>query len=215
MSEALNRQPPEISPDLELELRAKINEWMPELAELLPEIPLDAEIIFNNKRLISYTGTGGFAKDFKLIELAFDSNFIGDKDEQMINFKGSLFHEFYHLVQGFVGNNESLHGISALETAIYEGSATKFEVLRAVTNPSWSQYPDDIKNWIHEIVELGNEYDYKKWKFYDPETNRRWILYRSGCYIVDQAILKSGKRIEELAKTPPMDIFMMSGIELI
>ena len=214
MSEALDRQQHEVSPNLELELRTKISEWLPELSQILPEVPLDAEILFDNNWLIPDTGTGGFAMEPKKIALAFNPEFTGDKEEQMVNFKGSLFHEMYHLVQGFVGNDESLNGISALENAIYEGAATKFEVLRAGTNPGWSQYPEEIEDWVREIAKVGNEYDYGKWKFYDPETNRRWILYRSGCYIVDQAILKSGKAIEELAKTPPMEIFEMSGIEI-
>jgi uncharacterized protein YjaZ len=215
MSETLDLQPHEISPDLELELRAKINEWMPELVSLLPDIPLDAEIIFDNRWLIPDTGTGGFALEPQKIALAFNPDFTGDDEEQKKNLKGSLFHEYYHLVQGFVGNDESLNGISALENAIYEGAATKFEVLRAGTNPGWAKYPEEVEDWVSEIAKVGNEYDYGKWKFYDPETNRRWILYRSGCYIVDQAMLKSGKAIEELAKTPPMDIFKMSSIEII
>jgi uncharacterized protein YjaZ len=214
MSETLDQQPPEIGPELELELRARINEWLPELAEILPEVTLDAKITFDNKWLISDTGTGGFALEPKHVALAFNPGFVGDKNEQMRNFKGSLFHEFYHQVQEFVGNDEDLHDITALENAIYEGAATKFEVIRVGTNPGWSQYPEDAEDWVREIATLGNLFDIGKWKFYDPQTNRRWIMYRSGCYIVDQAMLKSGKSIEELAKTPPMDIFKMSEIEL-
>ena len=187
---------------------------MPELADMLPGIPLDAKISFDNQWLIADTGTGGFALELKHLTLAFNPDFSGDKTEQMRNFKGSLFHEFYHLVQGFVGSDNELHGITALENAIYEGAATKFEVLKAGTNPGWSQYPEEIEDWVREISALGNSFDYNKWKFYDPETKRRWIMYRSGCYVVDQAMLKSGESIENLAKIPPMDIFKMSGIEL-
>jgi hypothetical protein len=214
MSEILDRQPTEISPDLESELRAKIDEWMPELAGLLPGIKLDTEVSFDNKHLIPYTGTGGYIFELNHVLLAFDPDFEGDKDEQMLNFKGSLFHEFYHQVQEFVGDDEDLHDITALESAIYEGAATKFEVIRVGTNPGWSQYPDEVEDWVREVATLGNSFDIGKWKFYNPEINKRWILYRSGCYIVDQAMLKSGKSIEELAKTPPMEIFKMSGIEL-
>lgn len=117
-------------------------------------------------------------------------------------------------MQGFVYYGGDLTDISAVDHAIYEGAATKFEQIRAGTNPGWSQYPEEVEDWVREISLLGNEYDFGKWKFYDPETSRRWILYRSGCYIVDQAMLKSGKSIEELAKTPPMKIFEMSGIVL-
>lgn len=214
MSKVLQRPVPEIPKDLHDRLYAKISEWMPELAKLLPDIPLEAEVAFDNEYLIPDTGTGGYILELNHVLLAFDPDFDGDKDEQMLNLKGSLFHEFYHQVQGFVGKDEDLNHITALENAILEGAATKFEVIRVGTKPGWSMYPDEAEDWVREIATLDNPYDISKWKFYDHETNRRWILYRSGCYIVDQAMLKSGKTIEELAKIPPKDIFELSEIKL-
>lgn len=91
MSEALHRPTPEIPKDLQDELFAKINEWMPELTELLPDLPLDAEVSFDNRWLIEDTGTGGCAVRTKLIELAFKPDFVGDKFEQMANLKVAYF----------------------------------------------------------------------------------------------------------------------------
>lgn len=166
---------------LDQNLRNNISLWEPELRQCLPNLTETFDISFNNRWLISFTGTGGFAASEKRIELAFDPNFEGDRDEQMKNFRGSFFHEAYHLVQGFVGADESLRGISILENAIYEGAATKFEVIRAGTSPGWSQYDsEEIHDWFLELSNLNDNSDYRRWKFYDAETGRRWIAYRTG-----------------------------------
>lgn len=198
-----------------MQLREKLHEWEAELRSLLPGLPEKIEIEFDNTQLIPSDGTGGFALERDKILLAFDPNFSGDKDQQMCNFKASLFHEGFHLLQGFVGNDEDIKHVSALENAVYEGAATMFEMLRAGSNPPWGAYPEDVQNWVDELARLDNETYWKawrQWKFYDPETDRRYIMYRSGTYIVEQALKNSGKSIEELAVLGPMDIFELSGL---
>lgn len=212
-SKTAPNSPIEIEPELEVALLEKVRDWEPELRELLTELPDDITVELDNRHLIKSTGTGGFAAEPSKIYLSFDPSFEGDKESQMIDFRASFYHEAYHLVQGFVGSDETSWGETRLENAILEGAATKFEMIRAGSNPGWGQYDEtEIKDWVKEVAALTKEDDIIKWKFYDPDTGRRWIMYRSGSYIVDQALQKSGLQIEGLVRLKPMEIYKLSGL---
>ncbi|MEX0748875.1 MAG: DUF2268 domain-containing putative Zn-dependent protease [Candidatus Saccharimonadales bacterium] len=162
--------------------------WLQEVRELLPQVPEVIEVIFDNQYLIKITGTGGFALDKDKIALAFDPAFT-NKNLQFNNLRGSFYHECFHLVQGWVGGVAGGE-ISAIEDALMEGSATVFERERTGTKPPWSDYSDikNIDEKLATIKELGANYDWQKWKFYDPETNTRWILYKVGVYLTEKIL---------------------------
>lgn len=186
--------------------------WLQEVRELLPEIPEDLEVLFDNRYLIDEVGTGGFAAAKNRIVLAFDPYFA-DKDSQFEDLRGSLYHECFHLVQDWTGETTQNRDVPAIENAIMEGAATVFERERTGAIPLWSDYSDleDIERTISHVKELGSDYDWQKWKFYDPDTDTRWILYKTGVYIVDAALVGNDLSIEDVAHMGATEILKASG----
>lgn len=206
--------PKKISEQTQTKLLKQIASWETELRSLLPNLPKDIKIEFNNYFLISFTGTGGFALTKDTVALAFDPNFKGNKTKQMEDFKGSYFHEAYHLVQGFTGEDADSN-LSAIENAILEGAATVFEKTRTKTDPPWSHYENKaiMLKWIEEIKSLPIKYDWRKYKFYDEKTERRWIMYKTGTFIVEEALKKNPSlKIEDLAALSAIKILELSEL---
>lgn len=44
--------------------------------------------------------------------------------------------------------------------------------------------------WLQEVRGLPNgfEYEWQRWKFFDPGTGRKWILYKVGVFLVDEVL---------------------------
>ncbi len=211
---------PENNPALHLDeeqLFLLLPAWEKEVRRLLPALPLQVNVQFNNNWLIDVTGTGGFAHTRNNIELAFDFNFKGDKTKQLNDLRGSYYHECYHLVQNFTGDefDDASTPLPAIDNAIYEGAATRFEAIRANSTPPWGEYDSKevMIGWVEELRLLPPDYDWNRWKFYDEETGNRWIMYRTGSFIVDQALeLNSDIEIEDLATLSPKKIFQLAKL---
>lgn len=191
--------------------------WHPEVKSLLPNLPEGITIHFFNDFLIPHTGTGGFAYDVDAITISFDSDFK-DRQKQMHELRGVYFHECFHLAQGFVSqilDKDPKLKPTALENAIYEGAATVFEREHAGTRPLWGEWSEleNINNLTHQVAALPEEYDWRKWKFYDPETGNRWMLYRVGTYVTDQALKNnSDVAIQDLAAKSAKEIFELYSL---
>ncbi len=187
--------------------------WNDEVKALLPDVPGDLKVKFNNEWLIPDTGTGGFASSKEKIELSFDENFE-DKEAQMKDLRASYFHECYHVVQGFTGQDYDDH-MPAIENAILEGAATRFEITYASADPGWSNYPEREKvvEWVNLVKGLPVNYDWQKWKFYNPEMKERWIMYRAGVFVVDQALENSKLDIIDLVKMSAKDILALAELD--
>ncbi len=187
-------------------IESALQVWLGEVRELLPQVPEDVEVVFDNQYLIDLTGTGGFALDENKIALAFSATFE-DKETQFKNLRGSFYHECFHLVQGWTGG-EAGGEIPAIEDALMEGAATVFERDRTQSSPPWADYSDigNIDHVAEEVESLGVDYDWRKWKFYDSETNTRWILYKIGTYLVDKALANKALSIEDIATMDAVEI---------
>jgi uncharacterized protein YjaZ len=189
--------------------------WTEKLHELLPEAPQDLTIEWNNRWLIPETGTGGATLSKRKIELAFDPTYDGNKEDKIVDLKGSYFHEVFHTVQGWTFEDTAGKEISAIDSAIYEGAATVFERDRAKTKPLWGLKDDDetMLKWLEEVRNLPNDYDYRKYKFFDSDTGRRWILYPVGTFIVDQALENNPDIvIEDMATISPVQILALAKL---
>ncbi|MGH8532580.1 MAG: hypothetical protein ACREV1_07595 [Gammaproteobacteria bacterium] len=53
---------------------------------------------------------------------------------------------------------------------------------------------------------------YHDWMFQHPD-DRRWIGYRAGTYIADQAIAASDRSAAELVLTPTDEILKIAGVD--
>ncbi|WP_280564346.1 DUF2268 domain-containing putative Zn-dependent protease [Chromohalobacter sp. 48-RD10] len=122
----------------------------------------------------------------------------------------TLFHELHHLVRGWVMYGGAVR-TSFMEGVVSEGLATVFERDFGGRETPWGQYPDEIAQWVAELLELPMSASYEHWMFQHPD-GRRWVGYRAGTYIVDQAILASGLSAADLALVTSDEIIRMSGI---
>lgn len=122
----------------------------------------------------------------------------------------SLFHELHHLVRGYVMTG-SAAPISLLDAVVSEGLATVFSRDFAADDPPWGHYPADVREWVDELLTLPSDAPYRTWLHQHPD-GRRWIGYKAGTYIVDQAVAASGRSSAELVSTPTEEILRLAGV---
>lgn len=122
----------------------------------------------------------------------------------------TLFHEMHHLVRGwtFYGAAEAT---SFMQGVVSEGLATAFARDAAGDDASWARYPDDVQTWVDELRELPSTASYHHWMFQHPD-GRKWIGYRAGTYIADQAIVRGGTSAAQLAESPWEDVVALAGL---
>jgi hypothetical protein len=206
---------PEFDATLQSVFAANIPKWHAEVKKLLPTLPDRIDIKFDNQYLLPEKGSGGFSLSQNEIALAYDTSFRGERESQFYYLRGCYYHECYHIVQGFVGDNRS-KGLSALFYAIYEGTATQFEMIRSGVVPEWGKYPNEqtITQWLNEVKTLPIGYDWRKWKIDEPNSNSRWILFSLGTYIANLALQKSKLQIESLVSKRPEEILMLAKLKI-
>jgi uncharacterized protein YjaZ len=127
---------------------------------------------------------------------------------------GAVLHEAMHVVQRFtMWEYRDRTPPPALEHAVFEGCATVFERERAGTAPPWARVEDDetMQAWTAEVAALGTDFDWRRWKFYDPDTGRDLVLYRVGTFVVDRALAATGAEIESLAERAVTEIAALAG----
>lgn len=107
--------------------------------------------------------------------------------------RATLFHEFHHLVRWRESERETI-----LDRAVTEGLATAFERDSAGAAAPWGLYPAEVSAWLDELRALPPDADRKIWMFHHPD-GRRWIGYKVGTYLADQAAARSKKTPAELA----------------
>lgn len=123
----------------------------------------------------------------------------------------SLFHELHHLVRGWTRTGGSPR-TTFMEGVVSEGLATAFERDFSGFRPPWGEYPEEVEDWVAEVLELPPSAPYQQWMFYHPD-GRFWIGYRAGTYIVDRAIAASGRSAAELVTTSTDEILELAGVD--
>jgi uncharacterized protein YjaZ len=183
-------------------VRKPLEAYFAEVTKILPELPRKLSIWLDNKWLSKETGTGGHAYSPGIVTISFDIDFE-NKQSQLENLRGTVFHESYHLVQGHTGIDSKAEYHSMLDSAIYEGCATVFERNYANVSPSWGEYKqhsrEELESWYEAMAILLPE-DYwdgkgglmQKWAFYDQDDGHRWKLYKTGSWVVDEAVKRLG-----------------------
>ncbi len=209
------------------EMYVAVDEWKGELRAMLPTLPDQFEVgiteehsgepQFSNEDDIWNYAVGGATLTPTTMSLTIDKRIKVSPSELFEQLKQTYYHEGYHLARGFSFASPDL---SLMDVALEEGLATKFEMLRAGSDPRYAQYDDRniMLQTLDEVVaanKQSGDVDWPKWKFYDPETERSWILYRVGTFLVDD-ILDSHPEltIEDLAVMPREDIFALTDLEI-
>ena len=200
-------------------VRKPLQEYFDEVALLLPELPRKLSIWLDNSFLIRETGEGGAAYSPEVITISFDANFKNE-ESQLVDLRGTVFHEAYHLVQGHTFFDSTAEYRSMLDSAIYEGCATVFEREYAGVSPLWGEYkqhsPKELAKWRDAMAAISVE-DYRgeenglwdKWAFYDKEDGQRWKVYKTGSWVVDQFIDRTGMGTSEIRVMSAKEIFIL------
>lgn len=179
-----------------------------EVRQLLPGLP--EEILLSvsvSRNVIPELGVG--ASSLAPGHIAFVVNADHPEGAEALvraSLRSTLFHEMHHLARGFVISRGDTF-TSFMDAVVGEGMATVFEREFAGSDPLWGQYPDDVQEWADELIALPlSAYQaYAAWMFMHPD-GRRWIGYRTGTYIVDQAEAKSGLTSADMVTMPTQDV---------
>ena len=124
----------------------------------------------------------------------------------------SLFHECHHLVRGWVRHG-SMRPRALIDAVICEGLAGAFERDAAGSMPPWCSYPDNVREWLDELLPLPITAPYSDWMFRHPD-GRTWVGYRTGAFIADSAIQHSGLSAAELVEVPANEVLRLANLPL-
>lgn len=174
-----------------------IEEAYLEIQELLENVPSRLQVKFTDNGGSDITGVGGFAFSHNQINLAVLKSF-DNRQLQKNNLRSAFFHESFHLQQAFTYSDSPF---TALDAVVYEGSAMKFERDYGKNDVIYSDYSayseEQLKQWLEEIRAVGTEYfeneeTWRKWAFYHPEYDEKWIVYKVGSFVLDNVLAESG-----------------------
>ncbi|MEE2524786.1 DUF2268 domain-containing putative Zn-dependent protease [Hyphobacterium sp. HN65] len=123
----------------------------------------------------------------------------------------TMAHELHHTVRGWtMQGNHYGHGIQI--AVINEGLATvAAEEITGAVNAS-DLPPENIEEWAEEVLALPQRSNYGEWMFMHPD-GREAIGYRTGRWVVRQAMERSGLTIEELTDRSPAAIWALAGFD--
>lgn len=114
--------------------------------------------------------------------------------------RGALFHEFHHLVRGGAIDSATL-----MDHVITEGLASAFERDFAGVSRPWTDYSSEVSQWVDELLAQPPTANHNEWLFRHPD-GRRWIGFKAGTYLVDQAAQRLKRSSAELVVTPTDEI---------
>lgn len=175
-------------PGLRKELEGRLDSYEPELRRLLPALSKHLHLtVYTSKSVIPETGSSGFASSKNWLLYKLDTGHEKSVEEIIEStFKSVVFHEMHHVarytLQPWTGE--------LLNEAVAEGLATVFERDYAGSDPLWGRYDEEtIKEWAKDFIAIADNdpRPSEDWMF-NPPGERRWMGYKVGTYIADQAI---------------------------
>lgn len=201
--------------------KAQINDAMQaqfkKIKKLLPQLSDSINItIYPHKtyHIISETGDGGYSAAPEWVAMFVNPWFKGGLEVALKSLVcGTLYHELHHVAAGYTFADEEWN-THLLASTVYEGLGTVFERDFGGSKPLWGEYPDDIEKWLVDLRSAVKApgYNYAHWSFEHPD-GRKWIKYRVGTYIVDQAIKNNPTETAvTLVRTPVVKILKMAGL---
>lgn len=195
--------PHEVSDDFKQKYISEIEIAYDEASELLPfgSKHLNFFIQPRTYDLIPETKDSGRTVNSEFITLAFNPN----TDKPLEHVRGTVFHEMNHAAR----YNKGIWHNNFLDTCILEGLATVFAREYAEYDALWGKYADEVADWLKELRAQGDSVDFGQYMYAHPD-GRRWIGYKVGTYIVDEAIKKSGKTVIELTQTECANILELA-----
>ena len=157
----------------------------------------------NAENVIPESGEVGFTRANGDVTISFDASIPYGVAALEHSLSGSVFHELVH-VTTFA---HDAWRPSALFGAVTEGLATVFERDYADKKVPWGEYKSDevMREWYHELEALDGSQDKNTDYFISHPDGRRWIVYKTGVWIVDR-LIANGEDLFDLMKVSHTDI---------
>lgn len=153
-------------------------------------------------------GVGGSAFDEEMLDMTFDPKLPYGVDTFKKYLRDSVFHEINHVVHyAFQPKVED-----ALFWVVVEGLAVVFAREVAGAGHPWNAYKDDgiMTQWLNDLRTAADP-NSEKW-YGDHPDGRQNIAYKTGAWIVDKAIERSGQSIIELTKLNYNEIISLADV---
>lgn len=199
-----------VSADFKQKYIAEIEKAHKEVSELLPFGSKHINFFVQPREygLIKETQDNGHAHNSEFLEFAFNPT-VDEKGLKTIldDIKATVFHEMNHAAR----YNIPIFHVKFLDNCIMEGLATVFERDYGGSKPPYGKYPKNVADWVQEIIDKNDMFAWQEYSFDHPD-GRRWIAYKVGTYIVDEAIKNSGKTVIELTQMECADILKLAKV---
>ncbi|WP_018918768.1 DUF2268 domain-containing putative Zn-dependent protease [Vreelandella zhanjiangensis] len=203
------------SPDARQTIKEACAVAEPEVRQHLPILPDEIELACQTGTLvIPETGEMGLSVSASRVGWTVDASRKGGvAATARTQLRFTLFHELHHLARGWVIYRDEPR-TTFMEGVVSEGLAVVFERDVGGRSTPWGEYPDNVREWVDELLALPVTAPYYSWMIQHAD-GRRWIGYRAGTYIAEQAIRASGMSAAALVQVPTDEILKMAGIHSI
>jgi uncharacterized protein YjaZ len=189
-----------------------IEEGLRATAKLLPSLSEHLNIAVRPyfSGIIPEYGTGARTHDSQFIEIWFDKSVPHGVEKTLRSLCHTVFHEGNHAARW----NSVDEDYRLVEGAVFEGLATVFEREHAGYQPLYGKYEDDVtmKKWFAEIKATEDDWSKREGLFFDSPDGRRWVGYKTGTWLIDKAMKKSGRSVVELTELPADEIISLAGL---
>lgn len=185
-------------------------------AKLLPTLSKNVNIVIrpNKNNYIKETGDNGYTYDSELIIIEFSPTLPYGKEDLIKNIENAVFHECNHAARYRWLYSQGVFEPTIIDAGIHEGLATVFAGKYANGISLWGKYEDDetMQGWLKELLQADKDGDsWRNWGFARND-GRKWVGYKTGTWIVDKAMQKSGKNILDLTCILSKDILRLAGL---
>ena len=188
-----------------------LNESEPNVRKLLPSLANRLNVtVYPTQNVIPETGETGRTPNKSYIQWAVDP-----WDERGIEaiIRKELRKTFYHEANHAARMQKvAWHG-TIIADAIFEGLGTAFERDYAKSLSPWGDYDEAaIASWTDELLALNSKLENRQQWFFDHPDGRRWIAYKVGTYVVDQAIKHSDETSATMVNLPAGEILKLAKV---
>lgn len=185
-------------PDIRSQITKTLVDAENDVRLLLPGLSKTINVtVYPTGNVIPETGETGRTVAADWIQVSLDPNHAIPMNKIISSkVRSTFFHEANHASRY---SSFDYYSATLIDHAVMEGLATVFERDYAGSKPLWSIYdPKIIHDWFVELVSVVDRAQDSKY-FFDHPDGRRWIVYKVGTYIVDQAIAKSRRSCIDLS----------------
>lgn len=171
---------------------------------LLPEFDdrIELKVTTIDRDLSVVGGVAGWADAPGVVQILLSATYPGGLDGAVADgLTTTLYHEFHHLWRGWT-IRENRFGPGIPIAIVNEGLASVFAESYGGVAYERFDYPANVGEWLDEIRGLPLDADYDSWMNDHPD-GRIAVGYRTGRYVVHEAMARSGLGILELSRLAP------------